>query len=198
MPNHIITEVEIVGTKENIAKLIKDTKIRTDIEYHEDNFFDFNGIIPMPEELLKTASPTSIFDTQKEVDEENERYGRSFGQGSTKALLRSEADRRMKEYGALNWYDWSYNNWGTKWNAYEVRYIGHSDTKLVLKIETAWDTPRPIWEKLEAMGFTVNGVVYGEMEGTDEIGRGYEVFEVNTTIDVEYAGTLEDENESAS
>ena len=40
------------------------------------------------------------------------------------------------EYNALNWYDWSIKNWGTKWNA--SSFITFNNTQS-LTFETAWD-----------------------------------------------------------
>lgn len=187
MPNHITSEVEITGTKEQIAKLIKDTKIVLDHDV-EKNEFDFNGIVKMPPELLNTVSPTKVFETQEEVDAENESRVKRINSNEVPAITKAEAARREKEYGALNWYDWSYNNWGTKWNSYEVRYIAHNETTLVVKIETAWDTPRGIWDALEEQGFTVKGVMYGEMEGYEYIGEGSSAFEAYVDVQVDYIG----------
>lgn len=185
MPNHINSQVEITGAKTKMKKLIKDLGITLDLEAL-DNKFDFNAIVKTPEELLDTVSPTKVYETQAEVDAENERHQGVWKNKQTAALLKSEADRRMDEYGALNWYDWSYNNWGTKWNAYEVRLIDWSETKLVVDIQTAWDTPHKIWEKLEEMGFTVRGVYYGEMEGYEYIGDGGEAFDAYIDVTIEY------------
>lgn len=92
-----------------------------------------------------------------------------------------------EKYGKNNWYDWNYENWGTKWNAYEVKLIDWSDTKLVVDIQTAWDTPHKIWEALEEQGFTVKGVYYGEMEGFEYIGDDVgEAFDAYTNVEIEY------------
>ena len=134
----------------------------------ENNEFDFNGILPMPKH--------------------SDTFFAEGGLGS---------DEKEK-YGKNNWYDWSIENWGTKWNAYDVRFTGHSDEKLVLQIDTAWDTPRGIWKALEKQGYTVKGVMYGEMEGYDYIGDGSDVFEAYQTVEVEYVGELKGEDNAAS
>lgn len=52
--------------------------------------------------------------------------------------------KEMEKYGENNWYDWSIENWGTKWNAYDAKYI---DDKTIIFV-TAWNMPLPIYEKL--------------------------------------------------
>ncbi|MEC0233568.1 hypothetical protein P4H71_04260 [Paenibacillus kribbensis] len=41
------------------------------------------------------------------------------------------------------WYQWSLDNWGTKWNAYDI-YI----TENVIRFDTAWSAPGPIFQAL--------------------------------------------------
>ena len=47
------------------------------------------------------------------------------------------------KYGFSSWYDWSLENWGTKWNVYETDF-----DEEYLDFQTAWDTPLPIFEKM--------------------------------------------------
>lgn len=103
--------------------------------------------------------------------------------------LGKQASENIDKYGHATWYEWANRNWGTKWNAYDVQYIAHDDNHLVLKITTAWDTPHPIWNKLMEMGFQVNGIYYGEMEGTGEIGDGGPFY---SNVAVEYADYFSD------
>lgn len=44
-----------------------------------------------------------------------------------------------EKYGANNWYDWSCINWGTKWNAVDVRIDGDS-----VYFWTAWSPCSPV------------------------------------------------------
>ena len=53
----------------------------------------------------------------------------------------------MKQYpGEKNWYDWSVNNWGTKWNAYGYDYLPQKDDALVFN--TAWSAVPQVIAKL--------------------------------------------------
>lgn len=55
--------------------------------------FDFNAIIPMPEHQPDPKKPNAFFADGNLGQEER------------------------KKFGSNNWYDWSNDNWGTKWNA---------------------------------------------------------------------------------
>lgn len=51
-----------------------------------------------------------------------------------------------KKFGSVNWYDWSTEHWGTKWNVVNTEWYG--DT---LVFSTAWSTCQPIFEKLSEL-----------------------------------------------
>ena len=57
------------------------------------------------------------------------------------------ADEREK-YGNKNWYDWSCDNWGTKWPACDAEITAETDTEIHYRFLTAWDAPRPIVDAL--------------------------------------------------
>ena len=46
-------------------------------------------------------------------------------------------------YGKYNWYDWSCENWGTKWNAYDIETNDDG-----FSFCTAWTPARPVIERL--------------------------------------------------
>jgi hypothetical protein len=84
--------------------------------------FDFNKIVPMPKELRGTTAPNPEPD--------------SF-----------QARKLRKLHGADNWYEWSNQNWGTKWNSYhdEVEYDGEGNPEsIVYRFDTAWSPPEPV------------------------------------------------------
>ncbi len=49
-------------------------------------------------------------------------------------------------YGVVDWYDWSLQNWGTKWNAHETEIEDN-----VILFDTAWSPVPELMEKLSAM-----------------------------------------------
>lgn len=96
------------------------------IEKHVDNGqFRLNSFLPMPEELNQTTSPC----------EPNPEL--------------------IEKYGADNWYDWKWMNWGTKREAYDGGIEILDDNYVVLRFQTAWTLPDPV--------FAVMGKMYPDL-----------------------------------
>ncbi len=51
-----------------------------------------------------------------------------------------------KLYGSDNWYDWSIENWGTKWNGYD--FAPFEEGQRSIEFNTAWATVLPVIEAL--------------------------------------------------
>lgn len=85
---------------------------------------DFEKIIPMPESIQRT---------RKE----------EFCEFSPKGMALREENRVL--IGFEDWYDWSWEHWGTKWNSYDGRFF-KDDTAYLFS--TAWNPPFPIMRKL--------------------------------------------------
>ena len=60
-----------------------------------------------------------------------------------------------EKYGKNNWYDWSIENWGTKWNACNTEVVDDTGNLLYYRFETAWDCPRQIALALLRMKKTI-------------------------------------------
>ena len=117
MPNWCNNKLEIQGSKKEVAKVLEFIGNKKDKDYKH---LDFNKITPMPEELRNTTSPTP---KGKET----------------------EAKKLQKKYGATDWYHWSIDNWGTKWNCNGARIEEDAgDKNLTIGFETAWSPPIPI------------------------------------------------------
>ena len=134
--------------------------------------FDFERIIPMPESL-KICSGSSTWDAdelikgnpvseERDPDEGEEPLPSKFYDPPydyhPKTLPELRVFARLiqlnrERYKFPDWYDWSYANWGTKWNACEPYW---SDN--VVHFDTAWSDPEPIFiqlSKLLGITFTV-------------------------------------------
>ena len=135
MPNHVTNRLTIIGEETEVAKVLLEIKGSQD-----DQFIDFNTFAPMPNELRSVTSPTRII-SQEDYDKQEERIAKNeltdleknFGvsRGITKEISAEYQDK----FGVDNWYDWSIENWGTKWNAYDQSIC---DNEIVFC--TAWST----------------------------------------------------------
>ena len=68
----------------------------------------------------------------------------------------------VDEHGALTWYEWACENWGTKWNAMDASW-GNDH----VSFETAWAPPIPVLEDLAkelGSGFDVRFLIEADGE----------------------------------
>lgn len=137
MPNWVRNIVSF-GDEKVIKELVNKNE-------HEIIEFDFNKVIPMPEEL----------------DEESDRY--------IEKLSIEEKLLFQKEYEGINdWYDWRIRYWDTKWNASETVVLN----KKKVMFDTAWSAPFKIFRKISEMYHTKVVVRYadeGIMENSGKI-----------------------------
>lgn len=134
MPNWCTNEVEIYAAPDLLAKL--KTQLQTDEEA-----FDFNTLIPMPEEI-KTITCGS---TTTEIDGEKVRLS-TWRDGPDGPQPVNEQELIAK-HGASNWYDWCIKHWGTKWNA-SYSEVEEDTDYLCYTFDTAWSPPEGICEAL--------------------------------------------------
>jgi hypothetical protein len=90
-------------------------------------------------------------------------------------IFRGNLGREERElYGTNNWYDWSIENWGTKWNTCSS-YLEDDNTII---FDTAWSAPIPVFCKLAEICYENNVWFDGKWADED---RGYNigVFESN-------------------
>lgn len=125
MPNWCENYLVISGPREEIINFV--VKSRGTCEQDgeiEEQPLCLDSLIPMPEELKATESPS-----------------------------RKPKKELIKKYGADNWYDWRISKWGTKWDVTnvtsdvdglfhiskekeDIRKVGYS-------FDTAWSPPEP-------------------------------------------------------
>lgn len=170
MPNHIQNKLVITGDADIIRRLI-DTISTPQEDEGSTRYIDFEKIIPMPE-CLKHSEASSetnkalavyLYKTDRMglmerlcsinnnkilydiVDGPVKEYFKYYNKGE-------EIYKMFEKYGATSWYDWSINNWGTKWNAYHTSTGDMDDENTyTLYFQTAWSHPYPVLEKLVSM-----------------------------------------------
>ena len=151
MPNWTSNNVLFVGKENQLKKL--QTMLKSD-----DNEFDFNNVIPMPNELSDTVSGS---------------------ENAKPEWQKKRSQELISKYGADNWYSWSIENWGTKWNAIDTE-VEQRDGTLIYRFNTAWDAPRNIAEALLRMQKTILQDINISCEFIHEDGD-----EEETIIDIE-------------
>ena len=169
MPNHVMNIVRFSGDADAIRQM------REAIQNPEYGIgsIDFNCIIPMPPSLdleessrmhaglrayqdfikvytrgrtvnrnrlsdIPAAKEEAFLKARKDVDREVFALGK-------------QAWNNLRQYGKATWYDWCFDEWGTKWNAYgfdEARPLATSDD--VIAFQTAWNAPQPVMKAFSA------------------------------------------------
>ena len=161
MANHI-SNILTVSAKtadeiQNFLNAIKGNNVMDKVQ----QVIDFNTIIPMPMDLRNTEASSYIDDAIHYYLAKNNlvKYNRQKMdrlKKSNKELGEMYKIGEMyvgyeKEYGAKDWYDWSCNNWGTKWNAYSSNINIISDSSVKIYFDTAWDGVPNLIRKLIEM-----------------------------------------------
>ena len=97
-----------------------------------------------------------------------------------KNIYRGLLGREEEEkYGDNNWYRWSIDNWGTKWNSVDTR-VEENGSTLSYNFMTAWDCPREIVNALMRMKKTILKDIKVSWECIHEDG-----YEEETIVDIE-------------
>jgi hypothetical protein len=141
MPNHVINRLTIIGDETDVAIVLAEIS-------NGDIHIDFNSFAPMPIELTEVTSPVRII-TQEEYDEQEDRINKDKLSdvekkfGVSRGITQEISDEYIERFGFDNWYDWAYENWGTKWNAYDQYAVDNE-----IEFSTAWNTPYKAIENL--------------------------------------------------
>lgn len=165
MPNWVQNNLKFNTDDEELNRIldaIKDDEAGT-------GSIDFNKIVPMPESLgIECGSNTDkglqmvkafLENLLEDIQNREGTYDELMEHLHDRGKDLSEEDRKIWElgvkaldnlnrYGAPTWYEWSIQNWVTKWNAHQCFYDEETKT---LSFQTAWSTPLAVAVKLSAM-----------------------------------------------
>jgi len=61
---------------------------------------------------------------------------------------------------ADDWYNWNVTNWGTKWDASEIRFQRNDDYTVTVFFETAWAPPIALYEYLVAADWQIEALAH--------------------------------------
>ena len=105
-----------------------------------------------------------------------------------KNIYRGNLGREEEEkYGKNNWYHWSIDNWGTKWNSVDTT-VEENGSTLSYNFMTAWDCPREIVNALMRMRKTILKDISINWDCVHEDGNEHEVI-----VDIEGEGAKSNE-----
>ena len=187
MPNWINNNVCIEGNKKDILAIKELLHTETaNGKGMYDNEFDFDKIIPMPEELwLECGSITNdaINAAKTKILPQNMKfpYDVTMPYDKEKTILHNLDDlialgnkyiNNIKKYGCATWYDWACDHWGTKWNSSEARIIesdmnSETNSCIVYEFDTAWHEPTPVFHALSEKFPNIVITVRASYEGNE-------------------------------
>lgn len=146
MPNWCENRVTVQG---DAGELVEFRNLVEGLDNHgHDSVLSFHQIVPMPDVLINTRSPIKVVDTVAEAIMENDSMNQTFkefGEGNkVGAMTKTASDELLEKYGADNWYDWSTEAWGTKWQPSDINAEYESDY-ILYDFNTAWSPPSGIY-----------------------------------------------------
>jgi hypothetical protein len=171
MPNHVETTIKIIGTESEIKAVRDFMKGEKDEDGHS-NPFDFNRLIPMPPSLrITSGSSTSngialakaldsedfsgideilsrAWCAEKGIETREQMIENLKNDGYTSLEEGRMAIENEEKYGHQDWYSWSVDVWGTKWNSYSHFLMEEGDDGDWFGFSTAWAHPFQIIEAL--------------------------------------------------
>lgn len=166
MPNHTRNNITLNGSPEEV-KVLLDSILSTYVDKSGEQqtlLIDFQRIIPMPKELsITSGTPTdnglAILLFREKGDDSllrqmlNYAWVKIEGIGTVDALIEHLLDKgiaslslgkqaleNLDNYGHKDWYSWSCDKWGTKWNSYDNYKVSENEITFL----TAWSPPIPV------------------------------------------------------
>lgn len=150
MPNWVTNRIRIKGSQEELEAILKQHIVKfTRKDGSEDEYFDFNTVIPEPQ-LEEDCPPEYRIDKTYRVSIE-----------------------RSESRPWFDWYSWRCSKWGTKWNSSDTQICGEPmDGEIEIWFETAWSAAYPIYERFAMMHPTLEiEAAYVEEQGPEYTGR---------------------------
>ena len=89
--------------------------------------------------------------------------------------------KNIKKYGAADWYPWSINNWGTKWDCNNARLITENENELIYEFETAWSVAA---EALAALSEQFPKVTISVLYADEDIGSNCGMFQIKDSCEI--------------
>ena len=128
MPNWCNNTIEIEGTKEQINAFVSFLD-----EQSGKNWFNF--FRPCPQELVDTVS--------------------GFVGEDKQSAHETQQKMNIEKHGHADWYSWSVDKWGTKWNCdaqdwMKVENPNEDQASVTFWFDSAWSPPTALYEFIES------------------------------------------------
>jgi len=108
-----------------------------------------NEFVPIPESLHIVSGRCGADDNPEQI------------------ALEAAQKSNIEQYGYKDWYDFSVNEWGTKWDVGDSDGINEvTENSLTVYFDSAWAPPLAAYEKMAALGFEIEAMY-------DESGMGF-------------------------
>lgn len=164
--NRIISQARVTPAELN-ADLTQET---------QPLIFDFNHLVPLPEDLENHSSIPHIVAPYEYND-----YVQCYGEYSVITI--NDADWLEETYGASNWFDWYCKNWGTKDVARSVEVYADDSDRLALSFINPWVAPVEYFDAIvEKYNLTITAGVIYETEGFEVVYGDEEHFADNFNV----------------
>lgn len=200
MPNYVKNKIIFNAEGKELEELF-------DFIKGKETAFDFNTLIPMPDELniesgsvtdesmivcnyldtkVKTKEFISLYEGRRNKKETIEQcLSRLQKQGIINLELGRRALSNLEKYGAPDFYHWRIQNWSTNWNAQNTNVKDN-----VIEFETAWTAPlrviKFLSDKFPDVGFEYK---WADEDIGANSGEGY--FKNGDSIDLAFYGNCE-------
>ena len=148
MPNWCNNTIEIEGTKEQINAFVSFLD-----EQSGKNWFNF--FRPCPQELVDTVS--------------------GFVGEDKQSAHETQQKMNIEKHGHADWYSWSVDNWGTKWNCdaqdwMKIENPNEDQASVTFWFDSAWSPPTALYEFIESNSEFIVTASYLE-EGMSFVGQ---------------------------
>ena len=153
MPNWC--EQDLIVTGPGASQFAEDVK-------SEDEVLDTEKIIPMPETIKHTTAGSidriyevwyddnwkvKPFYTDEETREELKNKIREEHPNKDVDHMAATYKYNLDTYGVKNWYEWAYENWGTKWGICNSELVDKLSERVEYTFQSAWSPASKIIEK---------------------------------------------------
>jgi hypothetical protein len=203
MPNWVTNNLEITGTKANIVKMFNRANLDGKRNY------TMNSFVPMPQTYRDVDTTNNWECTYRDML--NKRGSLTLDEQEklkeeAKSIHADACEYQHETYGVVGWYNWSVQNWGTKWDAdlcsihtLEAQLDGHKDEDEIsvnLVFDTAWSPPVAFLAKV----VEDNPELYFEMWCDEESGYKFAFSGCEGSLGDDYSNELYDKfyNEAKS